>query len=107
MGTKTTPEPEITEVETGTAKITFRADRMLKKQAEQVFAAMGMTMSGAINIFLSQVVREQRLPFHPGATAEEMGENSFEAMLDEADAVLGGKQTKTYASYEELLIDEK
>ena len=88
MGAKTTLEPEITEVKKETAKITFRADKTFKQQAERVFESMGMTMSGAINIFLSQVVREQRLPFHPGATAEEMGENSFEAMLDEADALL-------------------
>ncbi len=89
MGVKTTLEPEITEVRKETTKITFRADRTLKQQAEQVFESMGMTMSGAINIFLTQVVREQRLPFHPGATPEEMGENSFEALLDESDAVLG------------------
>lgn len=107
MGTKTTSEPEITEVKKETTKITFRADRELKQQAERVFGSMGMTMSGAINIFLSQVVREQRLPFHPGATPEEMNENGFEAMLDEANDVLGGESVKTYASYEELLIDEK
>lgn len=88
MGTKNDPEPEITEVKKKTAKITFRADKTLKLQAEQVLASMGMTMSGAINIFLSQVVREQRLPFHPGATPEEMTENSFEALLDESDAML-------------------
>lgn len=89
MGTKTSAEELITEKNEGSTKITVRADRTLKQQAERVFASMGMTMSGAINIFLSQVVREQRLPFHPGATVEEMKENGFEAMLDEADSILG------------------
>lgn len=88
MGTKNTVEEPITEKKTGSTKITFRADRELKERAERVFATMGMTMSGAINIFLSQVVREQRLPFHPGATPEEMSESGFEALLDESDSVL-------------------
>ena len=91
MGTKNTPEMELTEVVKETTKMTFRVDKTLKQQAEQVFSTMGMTMSGAINIFLSQVVREQRLPFHPGATPEEMNETGFEGMLDEADEVLTGE----------------
>ncbi len=77
------------EQETGSAKITFRTNRELKKKAEQVFGAMGLTMSGAINVFLAQCVREQRLPFQPGATSEEIEENDFDAMLDNADMVLG------------------
>lgn len=107
MGAKITLEEELTEEKPASVKVTFRTDADLKKQAERVFESMGMTTSNAINIFLRQVVREQRLPFHPGATPEEMGENSFEAMLTEADTVLSGKGTKTYTSYEELLIDEK
>ena len=89
MGAKSALDLEITEVESQSTKITFRTDKTTKRQAERVFETMGMTMSGAINIFLAQVVREQRLPFHPGATPEEMSENGFEALLDEADAVLG------------------
>lgn len=107
MSAKSTLDVDITEEMSENARINMRIDASLKKQAERVFESMGMTTSNAINIFLRQVVREQRLPFHPGATPEEMGENSFEAMLTEADTVLSGKGTKTYTSYEELLIDEK
>lgn len=95
MGTKNIPEMELTEVVKETTKMTFRVDKNLKQQAEQVFATMGMTMSGAINIFLSQVVREQRLPFHPGATPEEMNETGFEGMLDEVDEVLTEELART------------
>lgn len=94
MSTKNTPELELTEAVKETTKMTFRVDRTLKQQAEQVLATMGMTMSGAINIFLSQVVREQRLPFHPGATPEEMNESGFEGMLDEADELLTDELAK-------------
>lgn len=91
-----------------TTKITFRADKKLKKRAERVFEQMGMTTSGALNIFMSQCVREQRLPFQPGATAEEVNENSFESLLDEADEILGNVQKKRkFADFEEFELEDK
>ena len=37
----------------------------LKKQAETIFADMGMTAAEAIRIFLKQVVNSGGLPFQP------------------------------------------
>ena len=37
----------------------------LKKQAETIFADMGMTTAEAIRIFLKQVVNSGGLPFQP------------------------------------------
>ena len=42
---------------------TFRVDDDLKKQADSLFAELGMSLSTAFNIFLRQSVREQQLPF--------------------------------------------
>lgn len=43
--------------------VTFRVDDELKKQADALFAELGMTLSTAFNIFLRQSVREQQIPF--------------------------------------------
>lgn len=41
---------------------TFRIDPKVKKDAERVFDALGMNLSVGINMFLRQVVREQKFP---------------------------------------------
>lgn len=43
--------------------VTFRVDGELKKQADALFAELGMNLSTAFNIFLRQSVREQQIPF--------------------------------------------
>lgn len=43
--------------------VTFRVDDELKKQADALFAELGLNLSTALNIFLRQSVREQQLPF--------------------------------------------
>ncbi len=43
--------------------VTFRVDESIKKQADDLFAELGMSLSTAFNIFLRQAVREQGLPF--------------------------------------------
>ena len=43
--------------------VTIRVDENLKKQAEILFAELGMNLTTAFNIFLRQSVREQQIPF--------------------------------------------
>ena len=43
--------------------VTFRIDEDVKKQADTLFAELGMSLSTAFNIFLRQSIREQQLPF--------------------------------------------
>ncbi len=45
------------------AQISFRMDDDLKLSAEETFKSMGMTMSTAINIFVTQTVRNGQFPF--------------------------------------------
>lgn len=45
------------------AQINFRADDTIKARAEQACSAMGLTMSTALNIFLTKLATEQRIPF--------------------------------------------
>ena len=40
----------------------IRIDSDLKKQAEDVLSQLGMTMSGTINMLLTQIVRDKAVP---------------------------------------------
>jgi DNA-damage-inducible protein J len=44
-------------------RLNVRVDNTIKKQAEAVFAALGMNMSTGINVYLSQVARARAIPF--------------------------------------------
>jgi len=43
--------------------ITVRIDDNIKRDAEALFDKLGMSMSGAINVFFRQAIREQAIPF--------------------------------------------
>lgn len=45
--------------------MSFRVDKNLKKQADELFKNLGMNTSVALNMFLTQSVREQNIPFIP------------------------------------------
>ena len=52
--------------------ITVRIDETVKKEAETLFDKLGLSMSGAINVFFRQAIREQAIPFAiRAATPEE------------------------------------
>lgn len=42
---------------------TLRIDDMLKRDCDDVFDRLGISMSSAITVFLKQVVRTRRIPF--------------------------------------------
>jgi len=43
--------------------ITIRIDENVKKEAESLFNELGISMSGAVNIFFRQAIRERAIPF--------------------------------------------
>lgn len=91
-----------------TIKVGFRVEKELKAEAEKVFKQMGMTTTAAINVFFAQCVREQRLPFQPGATQAEVEENGFDSLLDEANEILDSEKVgSSFVSFEELEISDK
>ena len=49
------------------AQVNFRVDDSIKERAESACTAMGLTMSSAINIFLTKVGNERRIPFEVSA----------------------------------------
>ncbi|MBD5646381.1 MAG: type II toxin-antitoxin system RelB/DinJ family antitoxin [Desulfovibrio sp.] len=46
-----------------TSSMNIRMDSGIKKQAQELFAALGLDMSTAVNIFLRQAIQRQGLPF--------------------------------------------
>jgi len=45
------------------ASLNVKIDRSVKKEADSIANAMGMTLSTAINIFVRQMVSERAIPF--------------------------------------------
>lgn len=52
-----------------TSTVQIRIDEQVKAQATTVLAAMGLSVSDAVRIFLTRVADEKRLPFalEPGS----------------------------------------
>lgn len=48
-----------------------RIDPELKAQAEDILDQLGMNMNGTINMFLTQIVREKRVPLNLSLNAEQ------------------------------------
>ncbi|GHU32586.1 hypothetical protein FACS1894172_09500 [Spirochaetia bacterium] len=45
------------------AQISIRIDDTLKNEAESLFSELGLTLSGAFNIFVRQAIRQHGIPF--------------------------------------------
>ena len=60
------------------AQVNFRIDDETKRRAEELFSSMGLTMSGAITIFIQQTLNRNEIPFPvqgakpPSLTKEEL-----------------------------------
>jgi DNA-damage-inducible protein J len=57
-------------------RLSIRIDSATKKNAEAVFDALGLTMSAAVNLFLSTVVRNRGIPF-----SLELGDDPLESRM--------------------------
>ncbi len=83
-----------------TSNLTVRLDAQLKKDAEQLFNDLGMTLSGAINIFLHQAIEQQGLPFQ---VRKSRPNRETLAAMKEAIKVAHDPNVRTYSSVKELM----
>lgn len=71
----------------------IRVDESTRLEAERIFEQLGLTMSGAINMFLKQVVREKAVPLSmeldPMFTSWTVKEDMEEARKMRADNIAG------------------
>lgn len=83
--------------------MSFRVDRNLKKQADELFKNLGMNTSVALNMFLTQSVREQSIPFIPSM---EVPNARLISAIEEVEAIESGKiKAKKYKTFEDALED--
>ena len=62
-----------------TVNVTVRMERQTRDDAAKLFSELGISTPQAINMFLKQAVREQRIPFEVSARpALERGGESME-----------------------------
>ena len=91
--------------------ITIRIDEDVKKEAEALFSQLGMSISGAINVFFRQAIREQAIPFQIRVkTAEEKYNEYFnpynmKILLESIEQAKNGQViVKTLAELESMDI---
>lgn len=83
--------------------MSFRVDKTLKKQADELFKQLGMNTSVALNMFLTQSVREQGIPFIP---TMDVPNARLISALEEVEKIENGKiNAKRYKNFEEVLED--
>ena len=83
--------------------MSFRVDKKLKNQADELFKNLGMNTSVALNMFLTQCVREQSIPFIPSM---EVPNARLLNALEEVEAIESGKiKPKKYKSFDDALED--
>ena len=75
------------------SNVSFRIDSELKKQADALFAQLGMNMTTAFNIFLRQIVREGGIPFE--ITINKPNAETVAALL-EAQQLMSDSEAKKY-----------
>lgn len=83
--------------------VTTRMDSNLKKQAEELFSELGLSLTTAITIFMKQAVREKRIPFDISLNIPSL---EILETLKEFDKMIWDKENYTrYDSFDDLLIE--
>ncbi len=83
----------------GTSMVHVRVDDEIKAKATQTLAAMGLSISDAVRVFLMRVVADQQMPFTLKAPNAET-----RAAMAEADDIVHSRQAR-FETATELLSD--
>ena len=62
-----------------TASLNIRIDSNVKKQAQELFNALGMDMTTAINVFLRKAIQRQGMPFEVTLDTRQTKEVMYES----------------------------
>lgn len=82
-----------------TTMVHVRVDEQMKAQATETLAAMGLSVSDAVRVFLMRVVADKQLPF-----ALKVPNTETRAAMAEADAIVRTRQAR-FATAAELFDD--
>lgn len=83
-----------------TTNLSIRIDASLKKEADALFAELGMNLTTAFNIFVRQSIRMQKIPFDISLIIPNA--ETLEAMR-ESKAIANDPNVKGYRDIKELL----
>ncbi|MCL1982788.1 MAG: type II toxin-antitoxin system RelB/DinJ family antitoxin [Clostridiales bacterium] len=73
------------------ANVNIRVDDKLKREAEGIFAALGLTMSAATNVFYKQVVRFGGIPFSLRVDPDQFHSTASKAHPDSCDVAMASE----------------
>ena len=90
---------------TDMANINIRIDDNVKKNAEHVFAELGLTPTSAIVLFYHQVIRTKSIPFE--LKTETPNETTLRAIAEVEEMEKNPEGVKTYESVDDLLKELK
>lgn len=83
-----------------TTNFTVRMDSNLKKQAEELFSELGLSMSAAFTVFVKQAVYEHAIPFR---ISRGLPNAETLAAMREAEDIISGKiSSRSYKNAAEL-----
>lgn len=80
--------------------ITVRMDEEIKRQADDLFSDLGMSLSGAITVFIKQCIRQQAIPFR---IARDIPNRDTLEAIEEVQRLKHDPTKKTYDSFSEIL----
>jgi DNA-damage-inducible protein J len=83
-----------------TTNLNIRIDADLKKQSEQIFNELGLTMSSALTVFLRQTVRSNGIPFEM-----RLNTPNDDTLAAIEDVNMGHNMSKPFHSVKELMED--
>ncbi len=90
---------------TNAINMSFRVDKTLKEQADELFKNLGMNTSVALNMFLTQSVREQQIPFQVSMTRLEPTKRLKEALQELEYAEKHPEEYKGYHNVNAFIED--
>ena len=80
--------------------VTFRIDEDIKHQADDLFSDLGMSLSGAITVFIKQAIRQQAIPFR---IARDIPNRDTLEAIEEVQRLKNEPTKKTYDSFNDIL----
>lgn len=80
--------------------MSFRVDKNLKKEADELFKKLGMNTSVALNLFMTQCVRERQIPFMITMKSNAIPSGKLKKALKELDYM--EKHPNEYKSYNNI-----
>ncbi|MBQ7366486.1 MAG: type II toxin-antitoxin system RelB/DinJ family antitoxin [Spirochaetaceae bacterium] len=87
------------------SNITIRIDSELKKQGEELFDELGLSMTAAITSFIKQSVREQGIPFRLTRKKRLPNLQTLQAFEEIEEMKKNPDSYKSYSNAEDMIAD--